>query len=144
MLSVADDLLSLTWHNWHQKWKVRRSKVSCLPGFLGRIFWYFGWIIRVPEETAKDLVEQGFTSLCIGANYWLDISYQGQIIYLLEFSLDQGVQLSILGMNYWADYCPQARLSAPDIWGGLLPPGQIICPGYLDQIFSGGGLSTPT
>jgi hypothetical protein len=82
MLSVADDLLVSTWQHRHWR-KGRRAKVQCLPGFLGRIFRYFGRTIRVPEETAEDLVEQGSAALWIGVDYLP----QGRIIRPLEFLL---------------------------------------------------------
>jgi hypothetical protein len=69
MLSFADDLLVSTWQHRHQRRKGRRAKVQCLPEILGWIFWYFDRIIRVPKETAKDLVVQGSAALWMGADY---------------------------------------------------------------------------
>jgi hypothetical protein len=93
----------------------KKSKGSMLTRFLGRIFWYFGRIIWVPEETAKDLVEQGSAALCTWPNIWGGLLLPGPDYPPSPgiFTMDQSVQLSVHGWIIGADICPRGRT----IWG---------------------------
>jgi hypothetical protein len=111
------------------KEKGRRANVHNLPGFLGRIFWYPGRIIRAPKET--DLSVQlrgwgGYLGRIIGPTSGLSTpppppGYLGQII-------GPGAGISAAPRNFTKDLGVQHSG-----WGG-----------YFGRIFGlGAGYSSP-
>jgi hypothetical protein len=107
MLSVADELLFMPWQHRHQKIKVRREKEFLHTRIFRPDILYSGQIIRVPEETAKDLVERGCASPRWGAGYLVRDFISGPDYSLPGyFAKDKSVRAPDMGVDYWADSPP--------------------------------------